>query len=424
MSKVASDNIHKESTTYKWIIWLAIVAFYAYQYILRVLPNIAKSDIMNQFDLSAGQFGDYAGIYYLSYVGAHIPFGLLLDRYSIRYIIPFGVLLCVMGVLPMMWPHCPYYLIIIGRLLIGAGSAASVLGAFKIIRDNFLQRQFNLIFSITVTIGLLTVQNVGVIAHNIINSYGLVKFSLLLAIIGLFVALLIYLCATLGRHKLQQHITQETVVGDIKQVVSSYKLIAVSLLAGCMLGPLEGFADAWGGSFLHVVYGINEASAVRISLLIFTGFAVGLPVVSYIADKTRLYYTIIVFCGLIMLLAFWFILIELCTPFIMHGLMLLIGFMSAYQILTLYKASTYVDSRQVGTATAIINMIVMSFGTIFHKAIGYVYDITHDGKMLPNGTPEYSVSSHISAISVIPAGLIIGIIGFIIIGIGEMRIKR
>ena len=65
-----------------WISWLLISLFYAYQYVLRILPLITKGDIVATFSLTDTQFGQFAGMYYIAYAVAHIPLGLLISRYS------------------------------------------------------------------------------------------------------------------------------------------------------------------------------------------------------------------------------------------------------------------------------------------------------------------------------------------------------
>ena len=59
-----------------WMVWIIASLFYAYQYILRVMPNIMLDDIMQQFNLSSATFGQFSGVYYIGYSLMHIPLGL------------------------------------------------------------------------------------------------------------------------------------------------------------------------------------------------------------------------------------------------------------------------------------------------------------------------------------------------------------
>ena len=51
---------------------------------------------------------------------------------------------------------------------------------------------------------------------------------------------------------------------------------------------------------------------------------------------------------------------------------LIVGVCCAYQIIAIYKASTYVPEYVSGLTTAVANMIIMSFGYIFHTIMGLV----------------------------------------------------
>ena len=89
---------------------------------------------------------------------------------------------------------------------------------------------------------------------------------------------------------------------------------------------------------------------------------------------------------------------------------MIIGICSAYQIIAIYKASTYVKEELVGLTTAVANMIIMIFGYIFHSVIGKVIDAT--GGVMNSDALSLGITT-------IPIGLILGAIGFTIIAITE-----
>ena len=86
-----------------WAMWALASFFYAYQYVLRVLPNIMMNDILQKFHIDAALFGQYSGLYYIGYAGMHIQVGILLDRYGPRWILTGCILLTVIGLLPLLY---------------------------------------------------------------------------------------------------------------------------------------------------------------------------------------------------------------------------------------------------------------------------------------------------------------------------------
>ncbi len=106
--------------------------FYACQYILRVIPNVVVPELMVRFNIGTAEIGQFCGLYYIGYVLAHIPMGILLDRFGSKVVIPICIALTSLGALPLVsfdnWSYS-----IIGRVITVIGFSASVLGLFKII---------------------------------------------------------------------------------------------------------------------------------------------------------------------------------------------------------------------------------------------------------------------------------------------------
>src|ERR1700722_162424 len=93
------------SRTIAWTIWMVASIFYAYQYILRVMPNIMLEDIMQQFNIDAAVFGQYSGVYYLGYCLMHLPIAIMLDRYNPKKIMAGCMLLTAIGLLPIIFTN-------------------------------------------------------------------------------------------------------------------------------------------------------------------------------------------------------------------------------------------------------------------------------------------------------------------------------
>jgi sugar phosphate permease len=76
-----------------WSTWVIACVFYAYQYILRVIPNIMFNDIIQQFHMDATLFGQFSGIYYISYAVMHLPMGIMLDCYGPKKVMAICIML-------------------------------------------------------------------------------------------------------------------------------------------------------------------------------------------------------------------------------------------------------------------------------------------------------------------------------------------
>lgn len=380
-----------------WTVWMIASIFYSYQYILRVMPSIMLTDIMEHFQIGAATFGQFSGVYYIGYSLGHVPIGLMLDRYGPRKIMSGCILLTVIGLLPLLFAtHWIYP--IAGRLLIGIGSSAAILGLFKIIRMTFQEKWFPRMLSISVTIGLLGAIYGGGPVSYMCDTLGYLGVIKIFALAGIVLAITTYFIVPNVKSP-----SQSSVFSDIKEVLSNRRILASCLCAGLMVGPLEGFADVWGTAFLKRVYGFDGTLAASLPSMIFMGMCFGAPILNLIAERVG-YLATIIGGGMVMAIGFISLLAWHLPSGILSLSFFLIGIACAYQILAIYKASTYVREQVVGLTTAVANMIIMLFGYLFHALIGGIINAM-GGPHLPQAL--------FAGVVVIPIALSLGTIGFI-----------
>ncbi len=421
--------------TMAWAMWLVASFFYAYQYILRVLPNIVMNDIMTSFNIDAATFGQFSGVYYIGYSLMHIPIGILLDRVGPKKMMPIFILLTVIGILPLVSSKFWIYPIV-GRFLTGIGSSAAILGLFKIIRMSFKEERFTSMLGISVTIGLIGAIYGGGPVYQMYSKFGFLYVVQLLMIIGVVLAAVSYFVIqngndsnpavrvsnagssnagtsnseiSNGEHSNAGNSTFfKEIFQDIYAVFSNGKVMTICLLAGLMVGPLEGFADVWGSEFLKQVYGLDDTVAASLPSLIFVGMCFGSPFLSMLAERTQKYFVIILLSAVLMALGFIAMLSKSLNVTSLSVIFVIMGILCAYQILAIYKASTYVPERISGLTTAVANMIIMLFGYLFHTCIG---KIVNSFKLVAS-TISYGPEAYVYGISIIPIALGISAVGF------------
>jgi predicted MFS family arabinose efflux permease len=385
-----------------WMVWIIASIFYGYQYILRVMPNIMLDDIMQQFNIDAATMGQFSGVYYIGYSLMHLPIGILLDRFGPRKVMSACILLSVVGIAPLMFAeHWAYP--IVGRLILGIGSSAAILGLFKIVRMSFSEKYFTRMLSLAVTIGLIGAIYGGAPLSYMREVYGYQAVVKLFALAGIGLALATYLIVPDQKSQ-----NQEKVIANIKEVLSNGKVICCCLFAGMMVGPLEGFADVWSTVFLKHVYGFDASLSASLPSMIFIGMCFGSPVLSMIAEKAGNHLTTIIAAGLVMALIFSGLVISHFSIGILTFSFVLVGVCCSYQILAIYKASTYARAEVAGLTTAVANMIIMIFGYGFHSIMGWVINFM--------GGPSES-HALVAGVAVIPIALAIGTAGFVVLAI-------
>lgn len=359
----------KISKNIAYFAWITASLFYAYQYILRVMPNIMLNDIVQQFHISPVVFGQFAGVYYIGYAAMHLPIGVLLDRIGPRKVMTGCILLTVIGLLPIVFAtHWVYPMV--GRALIGIGSSAAILGTFKIIRITFTAQRFTRMLSLSVTIGLVGAIYGGGPVSYLCQALGYKTVVVLFALLGLVLAAVTYIIVPNIEPTQSKNIWT-----DVKTVLKNQKVMLICVAAGLMVGPLEGFADVWGSSFLKQAYGFPSKTASYLPSMIFIGMCFGAPFLSLIAERTGRYLDVIIGAGALMLVTFLLLILQILNVETISVGFLLVGVCCAYQILAIYKASTYVPEHVAGLTTAVTNMLIMSFGYAFHSSIGALIEL-------------------------------------------------
>ncbi len=399
----------KKISAQAWVAWGVATFFYAFQYVLRVFPSIMMDDIRQKFSVDAQQFGDFSGAYYLGYALMHIAIGLVLEHKSPRWIIALSVALCSLGILPLIYMDS-WMAAVIGRFLLGAGSSTAILGVFKVIRLNFPSHKFGTVLGFSVMIGLLGAIYGGRPVQGLVDSMGwmTVLYGFVIAGAILAVAILFLIPKRKNIEKVSSH---GSLKQDLKVAFKTPYVMTTALLAAFMVGPLEGFADVWGVSYLIQSYGFSKETASYLPSLIFFGMCFGSPFLAYIGERTRRYTFIVQVSALLMGICFIALLATTLPLWGIQASFFLVGILSAYQVLVMHINSMRVDSKYSGIVTAVTNMVIMSFGYVFHHLIGRIMNTYWAGENV-DGIRVYPIEAYDNGLMIIPLGLFLAFLGF------------
>ncbi len=398
------DSNDQRNQIINFLIWLSITLFFCYQSVLRILPNIISQSVMSEFNISAAEFGSFAGLYYIGYISLHIPIGIALTKIGTKKIISLCIVITALGLIPLAYP-INWNWAIVGRVLTGIGSSAAAVGGLQIFRIIYPEK-FTRMFGLMIFFGLITAVYIGKPLASIVLNIGSNTTVNGLLFFGLVLAASTYVLIPTSEEELLKH----NVVSDIKSVLFNSRLLFTAFFAGFMIGPMEGFADAWGSAFLISVYEIDKISADSMVLLILLGMSLGCIILPYITDKTGYYFGVTIASGIGMILSFWYLLTGDADVKLLDYLCIIIGIFCAYQVVILAKVATFVSQERSGIAGAVTNMIMMTFGWVFHSMIGVSLDNSWTGETI-DGARYYSSDAFIESLSIIPNYLIIGVIG-------------
>jgi sugar phosphate permease len=401
-----------------FFMWLFPLLFFSYQFILRLWPGLMMQTIMEQFAIDASHFGMLAAFYYYGYAGMQIPVAVLLEKFGVRYIVlGFAVLLCFATILFTYTDN--WYLALLSRFLIGAGSAAGFLSVSKVVVQWFAKAQYARMIGLSFSFGLIGAIFGGKPISLCLENYQWQNVALTLAIISIFIGCGAYLMLGSGQQK--QDVTANSVNGqfklvNFKTILTSPVIWAMAIANLLMVGSLEGLTDVWGVPYLVTAYNIHKSDAAQLISMVFFGMLFGGPLLAFMSKKLD-NYTVIAMCGFGMaLLVILLLRTNTYSWWWLAGILFTIGMMCCYQVIVFAAGSELVPENCLGVTIAFLNCINMLGGSFFHTVIGKIMDLFWTGITSAGTVRCYDLGSYNKALIVIPVCAVIGAIIVCIVG--------
>jgi predicted MFS family arabinose efflux permease len=130
----------------------ALSTAFALSNALRTLPAITAHGIEVDLNVSAEQIGYFAGIYHLAFGLMQLPFGVALDRLSIRLVVALPLAVAALGA-ALCASASRYDVLLAAQFLIGAGCAPALMATFVFLARTYPPRRFAPLSGIVFAIG-------------------------------------------------------------------------------------------------------------------------------------------------------------------------------------------------------------------------------------------------------------------------------
>ncbi|MGQ9511586.1 MAG: MFS transporter, partial [Thermaceae bacterium] len=298
---------------------------YFLSYFFRSANAVLSQDLIRDLNLTPAALGFMTSLFYLAFALTQIPLGGLLDRVGPRRITP--LFLSIAGLGSLVFGLAPgFFVLALGRALIGMGMASALMGsmkAFSLWFPKTYATMSTLLVGLGATGGLLAATPLALLKE----ALGWRGVFFLAGGLTFFVALLIYMGvrdAPAGRSLPQ---------GDGGRVWKDPWLLWVGVLAFSFAGGFLALQTLWAGAYL---YSLGYAPVQVGNLLFLYSFSavLGFLLSGYLADRfgtSRL----LLLSGILFGLGLLLLLLRLLVP-----AYFLLGFFGAFNVLTLTQART------------------------------------------------------------------------------------
>lgn len=409
-----------------WLMCAIGAVFYAYEYFLRITPNVITYELMQSYHIDAAALGNLAGFYYYAYTPMQLPVGLMMDKFGPRRLLTLACLLCALGSY-MFAGSTIISVAAVGRFLVGFGSAFAFVGVLKLATIWLPPDRLALISGIATALGALGGIVGEVALEKLVNDVGWRSTVLISAWMGVFLAIILISVIRDRRKdqiKAHIHINWHEVFHGFFLIIKN-KQIWLNGLIGCLMYlPISAFAELWGKPYLEVAHGFTSLQSAYAVSTLFSGFAIGGMALGLISDSLRNRKKVMLAGAITALIAILLILgISTLNASLLFILLFVFGFSFGAEVIVFAIGRELSLKSAAGTAIAFTNMLVMLGGAIFQPAIGALVD-HFAGANLENAIinpATYGAHAYTMAMYVLPIMLVIACL--LILGLKETHAK-
>lgn len=411
--KNRSPNFEQRNLLNAYLIFLLSATFYLYEFVLQVAPSVMATSMMHTFHVSAAGFGIVSAFYFYAYAPMQLPAGLLFDRYGPRKLMTYALLLCALG--SFFFASTDSLLTAsLGRFLIGIGSAFSFIGVLVLVSRWFPARQFALLAGIAQLMSSVGAMFGEMPLAKLIAWVGWREASFILAIIGVFLAALLWMVIRdYPHHSSSQLPPKRQFIDEWRRLhnVCRHSYTWFTGIYACAIWtPIAVFAALWGVPYLQQKYQITVITASGLCSMIWLGIGIGSPLLGWLSDRFYSRRLSLITSSFLGLSATIFLLyVPQLSINAMYGVLLVLGLGAGGQTVSFGVVKDNNSHELVGTASGFNNLAVLVGGAIFQPLVG-VFLQNSSGKYLVNGLHFYSIASYNRALIVMPGCFLLSLV--------------
>lgn len=335
-------------------LFLVFLLGYFLSYFFRSTNAIIAPDLMRDLALSPQQLGLMTSLFYLSFALANLPLGSLLDRYGPRFVHPALMLVGAVGAL--VFANAQNLTVLtLGRVLLGVGFAAALMGAMKAFSLWFPKERFASISSVYVALG-----GMGAIAAS--SPLALLKAQLgwrgvfewgALVIVGVAVLIALLVRNTPPGVALPR----SGASGSAAQIWGNPTFWRIGWINFVVGGGFLAWQTLWGGAYLYKVRGMESLEVGSVLFAFSLAAVFGFFFCGILADRFGLPKVYLVASSLMALAVLALALWPSLPSALLYAIYPLMGFCGGFNILSLAQARLIFPPELTGRAATAVNFM-------------------------------------------------------------------
>jgi len=265
------------------IVFLPFAAGYYVSFLFRNVNSVVFPELTQAFGLTAGSLGFLTSAYFLTFAGAQLPLGVLMDRYGPRRVNATMLLVAAFGAIVFASAE-GLPVLVLGRALIGLGVAVCLMSSMTAFVLWFpLERMATLVgwMLLVGALGALSATKPVELALRVIDWR------------TLFLVLAVYaVCASAAIFLVVPEKPAAPPQGSLRRQVAAVWTIlrnrgfwSIGLAAALVQGVAIGLLGLWAGPWMRDVAGLERADMARDLLFASAAFGVGGVLCGVLSDR-------------------------------------------------------------------------------------------------------------------------------------------
>jgi MFS family permease len=399
---------------YPWVIWVLGASFFFYKYLVQVSPSVMTHDLMAAFNVHGVGLGNLSACYFYAYLLMQIPVGILLDKYSPRYLTTGAILLC--GLSTFLFSETnSLAMACIARALIGFGAAFAAVSCFKAASLWFPAKRFALISGMYMTAAMLGAVGGQAPLSLLVQDHGWRSSLKIIAIVGVILSVLYVVIVRDKQHVVAPVASPDAPKGRFWLILKNKQAWLLSIYSGLAFAPVSVFGGLWGVPFLQQTYLLSASQAAVAVSWIFIGFAVGAPLLGWWSDRMNRRKPMMMFGTLLALLS---LMIVIYSAHLSVGtistLLFLFGFGASGFFISFAMIRELFPLFFTATVLGFMNTFDSVCEAISEPFVGIFLDLSWDGRV-QDGVHQFSSYGYKMALTLLPLYLIVAFIVLIFI---------
>ena len=254
-------------------VFLPFAAGYYCSFLFRNVNSVVFPELTQQFDLSPGMLGLLTSAYFITFAGAQLPLGVLIDRYGPRRVNATMLLVAAAGAAVFSLASGLTGLLI-GRALLGMGVAVCLMSSMTAFVIWFPRERTATLFGWMLLVGSCGALSATQPVEMLLRVMDWRSLFLLFSLMAVMASGAIFWLAP-EKPTAKTSATLREQIAVIGRIFRSRGFWSIAFAAALVQGVAIGLLGLWAGPWMRDVAGLDRAGMAGNLLLIATAFGVG-----------------------------------------------------------------------------------------------------------------------------------------------------